>query len=176
MVRYRRNLVAGGTFFITATLADRNSRALVDHIQALRNAIRETRQRHPFAIDAIVILPDHVHVVMTLPEGDANFSIRWSLIKRRFTNSISKAGVSIPRRGNDETAVWQRRFWEHTIRDEGDFKKHVDYIHFNPVKHGHVARVDDWPHSSFHWFVRLGLLPKDWAGDMRQFEGRNFGE
>jgi putative transposase len=175
MVRYRRNLVAGGTYFFTATLADRASRALVVHVDALRAAFRETRRAHPFTIDAIVVLPDHLHVVMTLPDGDADYSIRWQFIKRRFTAAVAKAGVPIPRHPNGEHALWQRRFWEHTIRDDRDFERHVDYIHFNPVKHGLVPRVRDWPHSSFHRYVRRGLLPDDWGGDVGG-ESARFGE
>jgi putative transposase len=165
MVRYRRNFVPGGTYFFTVTLADRRSRALVDHDNALRSAMRTTRQAHPFAIDAVVVLPDHLHIIMTLPGGDADYSNRWRLIKRRFTDAVVKADAPIVRHPNGEYALWQRRFWEHTIRDDGDFERHVDYIHFNPVKHGLVARVCDWPHSSFHRYVRRGLLSEDWAGD-----------
>ncbi|MBI3705772.1 MAG: transposase [Rhizobiales bacterium] len=175
MVRYRRNFVAGGTYFFTATLVDRTSHALVDHIDALRASFRATRQAHPFTVDAIVVLPDHLHVVMTLPQGDADYPTRWQLIKRRFTAAVAKAGVSIPRHSNGEHALWQRRFWEHTIRDDRDFERHVDYIHINPVKHSLVTRVRDWPHSSFHRYVRNGLLPEDWAGDVRT-EQANFGE
>jgi putative transposase len=175
MVRYRRNFLPAGTFFITATLADRSSRVLVVHIKALRTAIRSTRQRHPFGIDAIVVLPDHLHIVMSLPDGDADFSTRWSLIKREFTRAVVAAGLPLPRHANGESALWQRRFWEHTIRDDRDFERHVDYIHYNPVKHGLVGRVRDWPHSSFHRYVRLGLVPQDWGGDFRQDQGQ-FGE
>jgi putative transposase len=175
MVRYRRNFVAGAVYFFTVTLADRRSKALVDHIDALRAAIRTTRQSHPFEIDAVVVLPEHLHIVMTLPPGDADFSNRWSLIKRRFTTAVAKAGETIARHPNGEHALWQRRFWEHTIRDDRDFERHIDYIHFNPVKHGLVTRVRDWPHSSFHRYVRQGLMPEDWGGDVRQITG-DFGE
>jgi putative transposase len=175
MVRYRRNFVAGGTYFFTATLVDRKSSALVNHIEALRAAFRATRRAHPFAIDAVVVLPDHLHVLMTLPTGDADYPNRWRLIKRRFTDAVVKAGASIARHPNGELALWQRRFWGHTILDDGDFERHVDYIHFNPVKHGLVARVRDWPYSSFHRYVRRGLLPEDWAGDLSQ-DRASFGE
>jgi putative transposase len=175
MVRYRRNFLAGGTFFFTATLADRTSSVLTDHVAALRLAVIATRRDHPFTIDAVVILPDHLHIVMTLPEGDADFPNRWHLIKRRFTTAVIKAGTPVVRHRNGEVSLWQRRFWEHTIRDEGDFERHVDYIHFNPVKHGLVTRVRDWPYSSFHRYVRAGLLPEDWAGDFGRDRG-NFGE
>jgi putative transposase len=175
MVRYRRNLVAGGTFFITATLVDRTSSKLTDHVEALRSAVMLTRRAHPFGLDAVVVLPDHLHFVITLPEGDSDFPNRLSLIKRRFTNAVEKAGATIARRPNGELVLWQRRFWEHTIRDETDFERHIDYIHFNPVKHNLVTRVRDWPYSSFHRYVRLGLLPEDWGGDIAQSR-MNFGE
>jgi putative transposase len=112
---------------------------------------------------------------MTLPEGDADYSNRWRLIKRRFTEEILRSQTPIARHRNGELALWQRRFWEHTIRDAGDFERHVDYIHFNPVKHRFVSRVGDWPFSSFHRFVRQGMLPEDWAGDQGQ-DYAGFGE
>jgi putative transposase len=175
MVRYRRNFLPSGTFFFTAALADRTSSMLIDQILALRTAMSRTKRDHPFTIDAAVILPDHLHLMMTLPQDDANFSARWYLIKRRFTAAVRKTGIRMPRRRNGEIALWQRRYWEHTIRDETDFERHVDYIHFNPVKHGLVKRVRDWPHSSFHRYVRLGVLPQDWGGDLRELDGK-FGE
>ena len=175
MVRYRRNFVAGGTYFFTATLVDRTSRTLLNHVDALRQAFRKTRQSQPFVIDAVVVTPDHLHVVMTLPDGDADYTNRWRLIKRRFTEGVAKTGVSLPRHRNGEYALWQRRFCKHTVRDERDFERHVDYIHFNPVKHGLVTRVGDWPHSSFHRYVRHGLLPRDWAGDSAAMPA-DFGE
>jgi REP-associated tyrosine transposase len=141
----------------------------------LRAAVRHARSAHPFAIDAVVVLPDHLHMVMTLPDGDADYSNRWRLIKRHFTDAIIQSGTPVARHRNGELALWQRRFWEHTIHNSTDFERHVDYIHFNPVKHGLVARVRDWPFSSFHRFVRRGLLPEDWAGDVRQSH-LSFGE
>jgi putative transposase len=176
MVQYRRNFVAGATYFFTVTLFDRQATVLIDHVDILRAAFRATRHSLPFAIDAVVVLPDHLHIVMTLPSGDADFSSRLSLIKRRFTTNVAKMGVTIPRHRNGEHALWQRRFWEHTIRDDNDFERHVDYIHFNPVKHGLVRRVRDWPHSSFHRYVRGGLLPEDWAGDLIGRRQGGFGE
>ncbi len=175
MVRYRRNFVPGGTYFFTATLADRTSSALVKHVDALRAAFRIARQERPFAIDAIVILPDHLHTIWTLPVDDSDFPGRWRRIKAHFTHRLVGAGVSVERRRNSEYALWQSRFWEHTIRDETDFERHVDYIHFNPVKHGLVSRVCDWPHSSFHVYVRRDALPVDWAGDVAE-STMDFGE
>jgi putative transposase len=175
MVRYRRNFVPGGTYFFTVTLADRSSSCLVDYVDALRAAFRVCRRERPFAIDAIVILPDHLHAIFTLPQGDADFSARWRRIKGRFSSHMIALGAFIKRRSNKDFALWQRRFWEHTIRNEDDFARHVDYIHFNPVKHGLVGRVRDWPYSSFHQYVRRGLLPDDWAGDVDE-GGLSFGE
>ncbi|MGE0749182.1 MAG: transposase [Variibacter sp.] len=176
MVRYRRNRLAGGTYFFTVTLADRRSSLLTAHIDLLRSAVRAIRKTRPFVIDAIVVLPDHLHIMMTLPDGDPDFSARWSLIKRRFTDGLASSAVPVTRLANGERVLWQRRFWEHTIRDEQDFAGHVDYIHFNPVKHGLVTRVRDWPHSSFHRYVHLGLLPDDWGGDVRQAHPGKYGE
>ena len=175
MVRYRRNVIAGGTFFFTVTLADRRSSMLIQHVSALRSAFRVARNDRPFSIDAVVILPDHLHAIMTLPPDDADFSGRWRRIKGHFSSQLIAAGVALRRNPNGELALWQRRFWEHTIRDDGDFARHVDYIHFNPVKHGLVSRVRDWPYSSFHAYVRRGVLPRDWGGDIRD-GGQNYGE
>jgi putative transposase len=129
MVRYRRNLVPGGTFFFTVTLLDRRSRVLIERIAALRTAFRVARKERPFAIDAVVILPDHLHVVMTLPPDDADFSGRWRRIKGIFTHQVVAGGETIRHNRKGEYALWQRRFWEHTISDDGDFARHVDYIH-----------------------------------------------
>ncbi|MDH2348563.1 transposase [Bradyrhizobium sp. SSUT77] len=164
MVRYRRNLLPGGTFFFTVTLDDRRSSALVDHVDKLRHAFRTARAERPFEIEAIVVLPDHLHVIMTLPDADSDFSGRWRRIKSIFTHQLATAGAPITRNHRGEFSLWQRRFWEHTIRDDADFERCADYIHFNPVKHGLVASPADWPHSSLHRYVREGLLPLDWGG------------
>lgn len=174
MVRYRRNFLPGGTFFFAVTLNDRKSSALVDHVQKLRSAFRVTRAERPFTVDAIVILPDHLHVIMTLPDTDADFSGRWRRIKSLFTHQLVASGVPISRNHRGEFALWQRRFWEHTIRDETDFERCADYIHFNPVKHGLVALPADWPYSSLHRYIRAGILPADWGG-VGEIIG-NFGE
>jgi putative transposase len=175
MVQYRRNFVPGATYFFTVTIADRRSSMLTDQIDALRAAFRVTYRERPFAIDAIVILPDHLHVVMKLPDGDTDFSGRWRRIKGSFTSAVIAQGVSVLRNRRGEFLLWQRRFWEHTIRDECDFERHVDYIHYNPVKHGLVTRVCDWPFSSFHRFVRCGDLSEDWAGS-HDSTAKGFGE
>jgi REP-associated tyrosine transposase len=176
MTGYRRNFVAGGSFFFTVNLADRRSSLLTDHIDDLRNAFRETHHRHPFTTEAMVVLPDHLHTVWTLPEGDADFATRWRLIKSTFSRNLPAGEqISGSRFARGERGIWQRRFWEHTMRDEGDFARHVDYVHINPVKHGLVTQVWDWPYSSFRRMVKLGLYPEDWAGDVSK-EGGDFGE
>jgi putative transposase len=176
MVRYRRNFVPGGTFFFTATLDDRRSSALVDHIESLRAAFRKARGEQPFGIDAIVILPDHLHVIMTLPPGDSDFSGRWRRIKSAFTRSVVAAGVPVSRDHRGEYTLWQKRFWEHTVRNDGDFERCADYIHFNPVKHGLVSSPAVWPFSSLHRYVRTGVLAPDWGGNGRADHEADFGE
>jgi REP-associated tyrosine transposase len=175
VVGYRRNFVPGGTFFFTVTFADRRSSALVEYIAELRIAFRVARSERPFAIDAIVVLPDHLHTIMTLPPEDSDFSGRWRRIKSVFTRRVAAKDKTATPNLRGEYALWQRRFWEHTVRDEIDFAQHVDYIHYNPVKHGLVSCAHDWPYSSFHRYVRRGLLAKDWGGDVNDV-GRDFGE
>ena len=176
MTNYRRNFIPGGSYFFTVNLADRRLQLLTEHIGILRAAFRETRARHPFTIEAIVVLPDHLHAIWTLPESDQDFAMRWRLIKSTFSRALPKGErISASRASKGERGIWQRRYWEHTLRDERDFERHVDYIHFNPVKHGYVARVQDWPHSSFHRMVRNGVYPQDWAGDAND-DGGGFGE
>ena len=173
MVRYRRHLLAGGTYFFTVVLADRTSNALTANIALLRAAFRRARAERPFGLDAIVVLPDHLHAVMTLPPYDADFPMRWQRIKTLFTQGLDNASLS--RRDRSGRALWQRRYWEHTIRDPADFSRHVDYIHFNPVKHGYVRNPADWPYSSLHRHIRHGVLPRDWAVDCED-DGGQFGE
>jgi putative transposase len=176
MTSYRRNFIAGGSFFFTVNLADRRLHLLIDQVEGLRAAFRQTRLSHPFAIDAMVVLPDHLHAIWTLPEGDADFAGRWRLIKSTFSRNLPMGEtISHSRLKKGERGIWQRRFWEHTIRNEDDFARHFDYIHINPVKHGLVTRVQDWPHSSFHRMVERGVYPADWAGDVASLEG-DFGE
>ena len=163
---YRRAHVPGGTYFFTVNLANRSSRLLVENVDTLRGVVREVRQRHPFEIVAWVVLPDHIHAVWALPPDDADYSMRWLLIKAGFSRRIPKSErVSGSRMRKGERGIWQRRFWEHQIRDENDLARHVDYIHINPVKHGHAIKAVDWPWSSIHRYVRSGLLGADWATD-----------
>ncbi|QOZ07767.1 transposase [Bradyrhizobium sp. CCBAU 51765] len=178
MTSYRRNFVPGGSFFFTVNLADRRQSLLTANIDLLRAAFREIRRRHPFTIDAIVILPEHLHTVWTMPDGDADFATRWRQIKSAFSCSLATSEpVSASRAARGERGIWQRRYWEHTIRNEEDYARHIDYVHINPVKHGLVKRVCDWGHSSFHRHVALGIYPTDWAGDLSKLErGADFGE
>jgi putative transposase len=176
MTNYRRNFICGGSFFFTANLAERRLGLLVDHSDLLRRAFRAVRRRHPFDIQAVVVLPDHIHAIWTLPDGDADFALRWRQIKSAFSRGLPAGErISASRASKAERGIWQRRYWEHTLRNEEDFMRHADYIHYNPVKHGYVRRVGDWPYSSFHRMVRLGVYPRDWAGDAANNDG-NLGE
>lgn len=176
MATFRRARVPGGSYFFTVALEDRSSDVLVRHVDLLRKAYAATQKRRPFGTVAICILPDHLHAIWTLPENDADFARRWNLIKGGFSRSLPAATCrSASMASKREKGIWQRRYWEHVIRDERDLERHVDYIHFNPVKHGHVTRVCDWPHSSFHRYVARGDLPADWGGDVTEIAGR-FGE
>lgn len=174
-MRYRRSAYAGATYFFTVALNRRDQSLLVDHIDLLRQVIRSVKARHDFHIDAIVILPEHLHTVWTLPDGDAAYPRRWSLIKSTFSRQLPAdewRGAS--RLAKRERGIWQRRYWEHAIRGDVDYARHVDYIHYNPVKHGHVARASDWPYSSIHRLVAAGALTSDWAWDdeLQRLTGR----
>jgi putative transposase len=174
MPDYRRVRIAGGTYFVTVNLADRDARLLTENIALLRTAFAATFRELPARTDAIVVLPDHLHAVWTLPRGDADFSLRWSRIKARFSHALAAAGRrSWSKRRHRELGLWQRRFWEHAVRDEADLRRCIEYRWINPLKHGHVRRVSDWPHSSFHRDVRRGIVAADWAGEMPEGE---FGE
>ena len=176
MVLYRRNRTQGGAFFSTVTLADRRSRMLVEHTDLLREAFRMVRREHPFRIEAMVVLPDHLHTIWTLPQDDNDYSSRWRAIKSRFTRAVRKRGVPLIPNAKGEYGLWARRYWEHTIRDDRDLQTHVDYIHYNPIKHGLVKRVTDWPFSSFHRYVRLGWLGRDWTAAPSTEDVDSFGE
>ena len=175
-MRYRRTDVAGATYFFTVNLAERHRALLTDHIATLRTEMRDVKQRHPFHIDAMVILPDHLHCVMTFPVGDADYPMRWTLIKAGFSRRIPKTERrNSSRIDKGERGIWQRRYWEHMIRDQHDYARHVDYIHFNPVKHGYAQRAADWPYSSIHRYIASGVLTQDWGAGEGEENGR-FGE
>ena len=171
MVLYRRRYVTGGTFFFTLALADRGTDLLVRHIKMLGAAFREAHRVRPFRVDAIAVLPEHLHTVITLPPGDAGYPTRWRSIKASFSRSLAAAGVPLARNRRGECGIWQRRYWEHAIRDHNDLAAHIDYIHFNPVKHGLAGSPLQWPHSSFGRYVRAGVVPADWGGTAHSAPG-----
>jgi putative transposase len=169
MPNYRRFTVPGATYFFTVVTNERRP-FLVDDLakQCLREAIEVVRARYPFEVPAMVLLPDHLHTVWSLPEGDSDYSLRWRRIKGDFTERYLAQGGddgtrSASRQKRNERGLWQRRFWEHMILDDNDFERHVDYIHYNPVKHGLVTCPSDWLYSSFHAFVRRGIYPASWG-------------
>jgi len=183
MPNYRRASIPGGTWFFTLVSCQRR-KILCNHDirSALREAIRTVQTQQPFSVDAWILLPDHLHCIWTLPDGDRDFSIRWAKIKRLVTQ---RCGASYPpegpvrasKRRRNEGMLWQRRFWEHAIRDDADLQRCLDYLHWNPVKHGYVDQVADWPYSTFHRFVKDGLYPRDWAGVAnRDNDVKMFGE
>jgi putative transposase len=176
MSYYRRANLEGGTYFFTVTLADRTSDALVAYVDRLRHFYRSVQESHPFTTVAICILPDHLHAIWELPPRDVDFAGRWSRIKSGFSRGLMPASdLAVSKLRHREKGIWQRRYWEHLVRDEDDLARHVDYIHYNPVKHGRVTAVRDWPYSSFHRYCRNGILPPDWGGNVRELSGR-FGE
>jgi putative transposase len=175
-MNYRRAKTEGGTYFFTVNLADRRQATLVEHIDMLRSAISLVKDRHPFVIESIVIMPEHLHAIWTLPEGDKDYPTRWALIKAGFSRNIAKGEmIGASRAAKGERGIWQRRYWEHLIRNDEDFTRHVDYIHFNPVKHGYVSNPIDWPYSSIHRFVASGVVPANWGALSLDISG-DFGE
>ena len=200
MPDYRRAIFPGGTYFFTL-VTDQRRRVLCNQIMrvALRDAIIITRRQFPFRIDAWVLLPDHLHCILTLPEGDCAYAKRWSMIKRLVTQrvgygahgapyqtipnngvgcavrTIDHPAISASRLKRREGTIWQRRFWEHHIRNQRDLNRCRDYLHFNPVKHELVTRVSEWPYSTFHRFVEEGFYAPDWGG-LDVSEQDDFGE
>ncbi len=166
-MQYRRAKTSEATYFFT--VVTHNRRKILcepENVDLLRNAFRYVMKQHPFKIDAIVILPEHLHCLWTLPENDADFSNRWRLIKSYFSRQCQdkyQGKISTSRQHKGEKAVWQRRFWEHQIRDERDLVSHVEYIHYNPVRHGLVNAPKDWPYSSFHRYVQNEIYDLMWG-------------
>jgi putative transposase len=176
MSRFRRTN-HGTTFFFTV-VAYRRRPILCDTVirTALRDAIQSVRRSRPFTIDGWVLLPDHMYCIWTLPPDDVDFSQRWSQIKHRVSFACGRryrvrASDAAIKRG--EATIWQRRFWEHQIRDDVDMQRHMDYLHFNPVKHGHAAMAADWPYSTFGRYVRAGMYAADWGG-RAEIDGLDF--
>ncbi|OQW41868.1 MAG: transposase [Proteobacteria bacterium SG_bin4] len=166
MPNYRRLWHPGGTYFFTVNLLQRHDNdLLVRHADLLRVVVSRVKKVHPFTIHGWVVLPEHLHCVIELPPGDADYATRWRLIKMNFSKALPPTeprNASREQRG--ERGIWQRRYWEHAIRDERDFNAHMDYVHINPVKHGLTKSVADWPYSTFHKLVATGIYPPDWAG------------
>jgi putative transposase len=169
MSHYRRANTTGATYFFTVVTYQRRNFLCDDDARvALRDAIIKARERHPFQIDAWVLLPDHLHAIWTLPPDDANFTLRWQQIKRHVTQQCGhrlheNALMNESKHKHRESTLWQRRYWEHQIRDEADYQRHMDYVHYNPVRHGLVARAIDWPHSSFQRYHASGVYGENWA-------------
>lgn len=175
MANYRRAYEKGATYFFTVNLKNRNSTLLTDNISLLTNAFRLVAKSYPFQTDALVVLPEHLHAVITLPDNDCDFSIRWRYIKGEFTRSINyEPHITTANKLRRERGIWQKRFWEHKIRDQRDYNNHINYCYYNPVKHGYVSQVKDWKYSTFHRDVKRGLFTKKWASN-KKFAG-GFGE
>lgn len=169
MSTYRRADTPGATYFFTVVTYRRRNILIKPECRViLREEINRVKQQHPFTIDAWVLLPDHLHSIWTLPSGDNNYSKRWGMIKAGFSKRAKsllhrKEWMNESKTRRRESTIWQRRFWEHQIRNHEDYKKHMDYLHFNPVKHGLVKRVVDWPNSTFHRYVKNGIYSEDWC-------------
>ncbi len=176
-MQYRRTDIVAGTYFFTVNLAERKRTLLADHADVLRKVIKQVKQKHPFTIDAMVVLPDHLHMLWALPQGDCDYPTRLMLIKAGFSRQIEKGEPrSVSRQAKGERGVWQRRYWEHLIRDEQDYINHVNYIHYNPVKHGYVGQASTWQYSSIHRYIRAGLIERNWGGGAGVHENGEFGE
>lgn len=178
-MNYRRIFIPGASYFFTLTLQNRQSDLLIYKIKELRAALQRVMKTYPFKIDGIVVLPEYIHMTITLPPGDTNYSQRISFIKSTFSRQLEPIEfVNSSRQAKRERGIWQRRFWEHLIRDVQDYEKHLDYIHYNPVKHGHVKSPSQWPHSSIHRYIKAGILPANWASTdvIEQDHKLQFGE
>ncbi len=182
MPTFIRSKKTGGTFFFTV-VTYRRQRILTDpHNRILlREAITEVRLQYPFTIDAWVLLPDHLHCIWTLDEGDEDFSKRWGLIKAGFSRRVKPLlhkheWMTDSKERHHENTIWQRRFWEHQIRGDEDLHRHLNYLHYNPVKHGLVANPIDWPYSTFHRYVKQGLYPSNWGENLTFPTDISYGE
>jgi putative transposase len=182
MPNYRRSYTSGGSYFFTVVTAKRAKILLSDIArEALREAIKDCRARWPFEIDAFVLLEDHLHTIWTFPKDDANYSVCWSYVKKEFSKRYLASGgteqiLNDSRQVRRERGVWQRRFWEHTLRDEKDFERYVDYIHYNPVKHGIVTCAKDYPYSTFRNYQKRGVYELAWGCETINFNGLTVGE
>ena len=165
MSNYTRNRTPGGTWFFTCCLRDRRSALLTEQIDVLRDAVRGAKASAPFDIDCFVVLPDHLHAIWTLLQGDSDYPGRWKSIKGRFSRGLgARSDLAPAARRPREKGVWQNRYWEHRIRDDADLAAHLRYCYLNPVKHGLVKSPFEWPHSSLQRDVAMGRIPSDWDG------------
>jgi putative transposase len=183
MPEYRRIKKAGGTYFFTVVTQGRHPILTSPEVrQALREGISQVRQAMPFSIEAWILLPDHLHAIWTLPEDDDRYAARWAVIKscvtKRCKNLVGAGeNVNLSMSRRQEGGFWQRRFWEHVIRDEADFQRHLNYLHWNPVKHGYAKTPMDWPYSTIHRFVAQGFYPTNWGGGVvEEYQSDDFGE
>ncbi len=176
-MQYRRSNIKGACYFFTINLANRKTRLLVEEFEILRNVINHVKQQHPFQLDAMVIMPEHFHMMMTLPENDNAYAKRIMLIKSGFSRKIPKSEPINPSRIHKrERGIWQRRYWEHLIRDDTDYQRHIEYIHYNPVKHGHVNKPSEWQYSTLHKYIKLKIYDKDWGADPQKSDKQQYGE
>ena len=165
-MKYRRVWLNGGTYFFTVNLADRQAAYLTEHIDTLRQVWREVGSKHPFHTVAVCILPNHLHTIWNLPPNDCDYATRWALIKSGFSRKLPKVEeISASREAKRERGIWQRRYWEHVIRDDADLTAHIHYIHYNPVKHGFVQDANEWPYSSLPKFLKQGVVDADWQNN-----------
>jgi len=170
-MKYIRSDIKAGSFFFTVNLLNRKSTLLIDHIESLKCAINNVKRKHPFTINAMVVLPEHLHAMWTLPKNDSDYAKRWMLIKSNFSRSIpNNEHINKSRLQKRERGIWQRRYWEHAIRDDKDMQSHINYIHYNPVKHGHVKNPTDWPYSTIHHHIKIGRLESNWGKDIKTIE------
>ena len=161
MSEYLRLYQPGGSYFFTVVTHQRlKTLSQPANIVRLHSAFHKVMKKHPFTLGAFVILPDHIHCMWRMPSWDSDYSIRWRLIKSHFSG-----GFNHPVNKRGEKDIWQRRFWEHLLRDDADWRRHMDYIHYNPVKHGYVENPGDWPHSSFRQAIKDGLYALDWGAE-----------
>jgi len=163
MVNYRRDYTSGATYFFTLTLQDRRSTYLTTYSALLGKAFRNVREQYGFNTKAIVVLPDHLHFIWHMAETEHDYSIPIRLIKTQFTKSLLSMAIPLAKNARGDVNLWQKRFWEHRIRNEEDLQKHVDYVHYNPVKHGYVNKAVDWSYSSIHFYIKNGILKPDWG-------------
>lgn len=182
MPNYRRLKQAGGTFFFTLITYKRQQiLTSPESRMILKNVIEKTRQKYPFSIEAWVLLPEHIHCIWRLPPSSSNYSMRWRLIKSGFSRGVKSLyhkpeWLTGSKRKHRESSIWHRRFWEHMIRDEDDYRAHMDYVHYNPVKHGLVKQVKNWPYSTFHRYVKQGIYSGNWGGNLVLNFEKDYGE